>query len=181
MSTGWGDGTWSEFTWGGSQSGIAGNSAVGAVGTVTASVEFPVPITGVNVSGAVGSVSMGTRTVALTGVVASGAVGDVVKTNSPTEDGVIAQGQVGTVNSVRAVALTGVNAVGAVGTVIPGVGPVEDSVVAFGQVGSIAATSRTIALSGVSAQGQAGTANYFYWTLIDDNQTPNWQNVPMTV
>jgi hypothetical protein len=60
-------------------------------------------------------------------------------------------------------------------------GPAEDSVVAFGQVGSIASTSRTVALSGVAAQGQAGTPNYFYWTTIDDSETPNWQNVEMVV
>jgi hypothetical protein len=53
--------------------------------------------------------------------------------------------------------------------------------VAFGQVGSIASTSRTVALSGVSARGQAGTPNYFYWTTIDDSGTPNWQNVEMVV
>jgi hypothetical protein len=56
-------------------------------------------------------------------------------------------------------------------------GPTEDSVVAYGQVGSIASTSRTVALSGVAAQGLAGTTNYFYWTTIDDSGNPNWQNI----
>jgi hypothetical protein len=35
----------------------------------------------------------------------------------------------------------------------------------------------TVAISGVGATGQVGTMNYFYWTTIDDNQIPNWQNI----
>jgi hypothetical protein len=53
-------------------------------------------------------------------------------------------------------------------------------------------SSRTIALTGVGATGQVGTFDEFYWTtiddsqtpnwaLIDDSETPNWQNVAMTV
>jgi len=53
-------------------------------------------------------------------------------------------------------------------------------VLATGSVGTVG-SSRTVALNGVSAQGQAGTANYFYWSVIDDNGTPNWQNVEMVV
>ena len=115
----------------------------------------------------------------LAGVEALGNVGNILA--APIGTSVSAGGQVGTVDSARTVALTGVNAIGAVGTAIPVVGPTEDSVLAIGSVGSIAATSRTVALNGVSAQGQAGTANYFYWSVIDDNGTPNWQNVEMTV
>jgi hypothetical protein len=48
---------------------------------------------------------------------------------------------------------------------------------AQGQVGSIAIPGLTVALNGVTAQGQVGTPNYFYWTTIDDSQTSNWQNV----
>jgi hypothetical protein len=47
-------------------------------------------------------------------------------------------------------------------------------------VGSVG-SSRTVALAGVGATGQVGTMNYFYWTTIDDSETPNWQNVEMTV
>jgi hypothetical protein len=56
------------------------------------------------------------------------------------------------------------------------VGPAEDSVVAFGSVGMVG-SSRTVALTGVQARGIAGDANFFYWSTIDDSQTPNWQNV----
>ena len=86
-------------------------------------------------------------------------------------------GETGTVGSTRTVALTGVSAAGQPGTVGPQVGPTEDSVVAYGYVGSIPSTSRTIALTGVSARGAVGTFNRFYWTTIDDSQTPSWQNV----
>jgi hypothetical protein len=41
--------------------------------------------------------------------------------------------------------------------------------------------ARSVALNGVSARGQVGTVNYFYWSLIDDSETPNWQNVEMTL
>lgn len=51
MATGWGIDGWGDNTWGGSQSEIAGNSAAGAVGTVVASSEFPVPITGLGLRG----------------------------------------------------------------------------------------------------------------------------------
>jgi len=81
----------------------------------------------------------------------------------------------------RFVALTGVAASGAVGTVEETNSPTEDSVVAFGAVGTIAPTSRTVALTGVSGRGIAGTPLYFYWTTIDNEQVPDWENVEMTV
>jgi hypothetical protein len=128
----------------------------------------------------VGTVGVGERTVALTGVFASGAAGDVVETNSPTEDGVVAQGEVGTVSPDRTVALTGGAASGSVGTVDFSYVAFLSGVVGSGSVGTVG-SSRTMAMSGVQASGQVGTPNYFYWTVIDDNQTPNWQNVAMTV
>jgi len=53
--------------------------------------------------------------------------------------------------------------------------------VATGAVGTIGMGERFVALSGVSARGQVGTMGEFYWTTIDDSETPNWQNVEMTV
>lgn len=106
------------------------------------SVVVVVAITGVEASGAVGTVVYGfVVSASITGVQADGAVGNVTETNTPTEDGV--------------------QAIGSVGTITVGI--------------------RSIALSGVSANGQVGTPNYFYWTTIDDSGTPNWQNVAMTV
>jgi hypothetical protein len=76
----------------------------------------------------------------------------------------------------REIALTGVAAEAAVGDVTETNNPTEDGVVARGSVGSVS-SSRTVALTGVQAQGQVGTPNIFYWTTIDDSQTPSWQNV----
>ena len=95
-----------------------------------------VAITGVEASGAVGTVGyMPFATAALTGVEAVGAVGDVTEENNPAEDG----------------------------------------------VAGITLATITVSISGVSARGQVGTFNEFYWTTIDDSETPNWQNVAMTV
>jgi hypothetical protein len=47
---------------------------------------------------------------------------------------------------------------------------------ANGAAGSVG-KSVSVALTGAQAQGQAGVLNYFYWTTIDDSQTPSWQNV----
>ena len=97
--------------------------------------------------------------------------------------GVEASGAVGTVGYMpfATAALTGVEAVGAVGDVTEENNPTEDGVVAIGSVGTIPLTTITVSISGVSARGQVGTFDEFYWTTIDDSETPNWQNVEMTV
>ena len=51
--------------------------------------------------------------------------------------------------------------------------PTEDGVVATGAVGSVG-SSRTVAITGVQARGQVGTVDKFYWSVIDDSQTPAW-------
>ena len=96
--------------------------------------------------------------------------------------GVEASGAVGTVGYMpfATAALTGVEAVGAVGDVTEENNPSEDGVAAVGAVGITLATI-TVSISGVSARGQVGTFDEFYWTTIDDSETPNWQNVAMTV
>jgi len=129
-----------------------------------AGVTVVVAITGVQASGAVGTVIyVLVVSVAITGVEASGAVGTVVYSPFVTA------------------ALTGVEAVGVVGDVIETNNPTDDGVVATGSVGTIPLITITVLISGVSASGQVGTADYFYWTTIDDSETPNWQNVAMTV
>jgi hypothetical protein len=70
------------------------------------------------------------------------------------------------------VALTGVAAAGLLGDVVGGQPETGD--VAYGYVGSISASSRTVALTGVSANSRVGDIRVFYWTLIDDSETPNW-------
>jgi hypothetical protein len=110
----------------------------------------------------------------LSGVQALGETGTMLA--APIAVGVVSGGAVGTVGSERVVALTGVQAAGEAGVATPVVGPTEDSVVAFGSVGTVG-SSRTVALTGVQARGQVGSPNFFYWTTIDDSQTPSWQNV----
>jgi hypothetical protein len=89
---------------------------------------------------------------ALVGVQSSGEVGNVTETNSPTEDGVVATGSVGSVAlGARTVALTGVQATGQLGTI----NYFYWSVIDDGQVPN--------------------------WQNVNDSQTPNWQNVAMTV
>jgi hypothetical protein len=66
--------------------------------------------------------------------------------------------------------------IGGEGDVVIGITGVQ----ANGYVGTMA-NSNTVTITGVSANGSVGTPLYFYWTTIDDNETPDWQNVAMTV
>jgi hypothetical protein len=87
-----------------------------------------------------------------------------------------AVGEVGSVAPVISVALTSVTASGLVSAVdYAQVAPLTtDSAEGFvGSVGPVV----TVALSGVSASGSVGTIIPVYWILVDDSQTPNWQNV----
>jgi hypothetical protein len=123
---------------------------------------------------------MGARSVALTGVSASGAVGSVSETNNPTEDGVVAIGSVGTVGLSVTVALTGVSAAGAVGTVVYVTEAALTGVSATGNVGSVSVGARLVAITGSQAMGAVGNFGVFYWSLIDDSQNANWQNISNT-
>ena len=115
---------------------------------------------------------------ALTGVDAVGAVGSV--TFQWVAGGNQANGAVGTVTvAERTIALTGVAAQGLLGTDVPVVLESVSGVSATGAVGSVG-HSKTVALSGVSANGLVGSFGVLYWSLIDDNQTANWQNINTT-
>jgi len=179
----------------GGKSGIAAASGVAAAGAVgTPSARSNPSTTGVLGNGAVGSVLNGI-TIALTGVEAfgfegvetpnlsgvqaSGAVGTLTQGRGNNLLGVQASGAVGSLATSRIVALTGVGAFGALGSVVGGQPTTGD--IAYGYVGNIGMGTRTVALSGVSANGRAGNVDVFYWTTIDDSETPNWQNVEMTV
>jgi hypothetical protein len=160
---------------------ITGVGASGAVGTVVYSPLVTAAITGVQGSGAVGSVTE-TNAVGLNGAQAAGQPGSIgVLGVEAGIQGAQAAGAVGTVGmGERFVALSGVVANGAVGDVVETNSPTEDGVVATGSVGIMLARI-TVSISGVSARGQLGTFDEFYWTTIDDSETPNWQNVAMTV
>ena len=159
---------------------LTGVQASGAVGAVVYTPLVTVAITWVEAVGAVGNVIESSE-VGLSGVQAAGEPGSIgVLGVEAGIQGVAATGSVGTVTTGREIALTGVEASGAVGDVTETNNPTEDGVVAIGSVGSVG-SSRTVAITGVQARGQVGTMDYFYWTTIDDSETPNWQNVEMTV
>jgi hypothetical protein len=71
--------------------------------------------------------------------------------------GVSASGLVGEDVPVRSLALTGVSAAGAVGTMSIG--------------------ARLVAITGSQAMGNVGNFGVFYWSLIDDTENANWQNI----
>jgi hypothetical protein len=77
----------------------------------------------------------------------------------------------------RTVALTGVTGQGLVGTDVPVVGETLSGVRATGSVGSVSAGARTVALTGVLARGAVGSLSVRYWSLIDDSENANWQNI----
>ena len=53
---------------------------------------------------------------------------------------------------------------------------VTNNLFATGQVGSPTIIAKaTITLTGLSSTGEVGSFNI--WTLIDDSQTPNWEDV----
>jgi hypothetical protein len=111
-------------------------------------------ITGVQADGAVGTVSMGERTVALTGVVAQGLTGDESRNVTVALSGVSASGAPGNVIFNKIAALTGV--------------------AASGSVGSVSMGQRLVAVTGCQAMGNVGNFGVFYWSLIDDAQNANW-------
>jgi len=77
----------------------------------------------------------------------------------------------------RTVALTGVLGQGLVGSDVPVTSEAVTGVVATGAVGSVSMGARTVALTGVVASGLVGNLNVRYWSLIDDSESANWQNI----
>ena len=51
------------------------------------------------------------------------------------------------------------------------------SVSAAGAAGSVSMGQRLVAITGCQAMGQVGNVGVFYWSLIDDSETANWQNI----
>ncbi len=112
-------------------------------------------------TGAVGSVTgQGDINVLVTGLLATAFLGAVVvgADANVSVTGVSATGQLGTVSVTNGISInvTGLQATGAVGTVT-------------------VSLVTNVLVTGVSAQGQIG--NVLFWSVVDDNQTPNWQNV----
>jgi hypothetical protein len=55
--------------------------------------------------------------------------------------------------------------------------PALTGVLANGYVGTFSGVIHTNGLLGVLALGYAGDVADYFWTTIDDNQTPDWHNI----
>jgi hypothetical protein len=148
--------------------------ANGEVGTPA--VVLTIALSGVEASGAVGTITHGGAEVALSGVEAAGLVGTMIYNESDETSGDVAFGEVGTVEPVISVALTSVTAAGLVNTVTFAQVGFLTTDSAAGLVGTIGPVV-TVALSGVQAVGSVGSVIAIYWRLVDDSETSNWQNV----
>lgn len=154
--------------------GITSSAATASPGTLAPS--SAVALTGVQASGAVGSVvssqassgvqasgDIGTAGVqhdqALTGAVATAAVGTTAPTLSIALSGVEGATAIGTLAPSMSLALTGVAVTGAVGTIEPNITIGLTGVEATGQVGSVTVTASdiTLALTGVESLSAVGT------------------------
>jgi hypothetical protein len=77
----------------------------------------------------------------------------------------------------RTVALTGVLASGLVGEDVPVKSVAITGVSATGEVGTVSIGARLVAITGSQAMGNVGNFGKFYWSLIDDSENANWQNI----
>ena len=172
----WGSGTWGSEVWGGTNVGFieeysgAGVSAAGAVGSVTVAERF-IAITGVSASGAVGTV-VSINVMALTGVGSVGSVDTVAVISTLGLTGNEAFGQA----SQIIVPLNSNQALASVGTVVYGLTVGLTGVSASGAIGTMGVI-RTHSATGNLARGSAGNVVAVYWKLIDDNQSTIWQNI----
>lgn len=176
------------------ETAITGVAAAGAVGNVTPAIS--VALTGVVANGATGTV-VATQSFAITGVLGNGSLGSVSVAGAPTLSGVSANGVLGTLGVLHenAIVVAGGWGTGTWGSGAWGIGsdyPPPTSA----QVGSVSPNNihdisgvqadgfvntfgviHTNGLLGVLALGYAGNVSDYYWTTIDDDQTPNWSNI----
>ena len=90
---------------------------------------------------------------------------------------VSAAGEVGTVSmGERTVALSGVLASGLLGEDVPVKAIAITGVAATGNAGNVIG-QRLVAVTGSQAMGNVGNFGKFYWSLIDDSENANWQNI----
>jgi hypothetical protein len=73
--------------------------------------------------------------------------------------------------------LTGVSASGLIGDEVPVKALDLTGVSAAGAVGTMSIGARLVAITGSQAMGNVGNFGVFYWSLIDDTEDANWQNI----
>lgn len=117
---------------------VSGVSATGAVGAVVIGITvFPA---GVSASGHIGTVSVsagGNVTVLVTGIEASGAVGSIAPQVAPAVSGVSGAGAIGVANTAVDLVALGVIGTGAVGLIVPGVTVTVNGAEGTGEVGMV--------------------------------------------
>lgn len=165
-----------------------GVSATGSTGDVTISTSSGanVTLTGVEATGSVGTATITAfASTILVGIESTGSVGDttIYAAANDNPDGVEATGSVGDVTVITAqntmVDVTGVSADGAVGTPTFQSAYRVTGVSATGSVGIVAISVRKfISVTGVAATGYVSSVNV--WSVINDNQTPDWVPVDDT-
>ena len=166
----WGTGTWDDARW--DSLPIFGNQATGGVGSP--SVAVTVALSGVQATGAAGSVLANANSATLTGVSATGSVGSVANNLSIGLTGVQATGLAGNESESITVALNGVSATGSVGFVTSSDSLGINGVSATGSVGNVVASIATVVqLTGVQAIGSVGDVTPpMPVIIIDDTHDP---------
>lgn len=156
----------------------------GQIGTVQVLTIFKVPVTGVEANASLGSVLIkATSTTALTSVSAEGVIGtaNVAVNNIVPVSGVVASGTVGSVivSGKAATNVTGLQASALLNSVDARVikNVLVSGVTATGQVGTLA-TVVDCNVFPIGVQAAARVKSTLVWSVINDNQTPNWVQIP---
>jgi len=157
---------------------------VGQIGTVQVVTIFKVPVTGVEANASLGSVLIkATSTTALTSVSAEGVIGTATTAVNKIVpvSGVVASGTVGSVivSGKAATTVTGLQASALLNSVDARVikNVLVSGVTATGQVGTLTTVANCNVFP-IGVQAAARVKSTLVWSVINDNQTPNWVQIP---
>ena len=134
------------------QKGI-GVKGLASIGTFTIRVDHSQDVTGVNATGALGTLNF-KSTITETGLAGTGAIGTSVITNKVNETGVSGTGAIGGFGvtdgaSIKlSISETGLAGTGAIGTVATGSLAIESGVAGTGAIGSVSITIAELGWSG---------------------------------
>lgn len=190
IGNGWGRSTWGSGPFGMPVSQtrtvtVSGFAMTSALGTVVPVAKADVTLSGFAATSALGTLSSVTGTANITPAsqVGTSALGTVAAQGSAVASLPGLTSSVGDVSVVASgaadVTLTGFAITSGLGTATTkSVNNifVTNNLFATGQIGTpTVAAQATVTLTGLSATGETSSINI--WTLIDDSQTPNWEDV----